>query len=392
MSKLKERLNRFRRWPHFWLAVIIIVSALLHLGLMWFPNELVLDEQYYIEGARNYLEGGALEQPEHPSLGKAIITAGVWLFGDNQFGWRFMSIVFGLAAIPFFYLICRELKLSTLVTNVVTTLFAFENSVFLMASVAMLDIFSITLMLGGFWAYLARRYPQAVAFLALAMLCKMTAMFGIVAIGLHWLFFRRDRMLTLAASGLAAYAGLMLLIPGIEFILTGNWQSPLTRVGEIISIPTTITFETSSHPSAVHPWQWVLGYQVMPFWWTPQYLSAVNPTIWLLTLPAFFYTAWMGIRKKHEAAFFAAAWIFATLIVWIILGFITNRITYIFYFAPVAGGVALAIGVFMDKAINWGRERDRIRLVSRMITLFLVIHLLFFLALSPFTGLWPVSA
>ena len=166
MSKMKDRLRRFRRWPHFWLAVIIIVSALGHFGLMWFPDELVLDEQYYVEGARAYLEGGELQQPEHPPLGKAFITAGIWLFGDNQFGWRLMPIVFGLLAVFFFYLICRELKFSETVTNILTALFAFENSVFLMASVAMLDIFSIALMLGGFWAYLARKYPLAVAFLA----------------------------------------------------------------------------------------------------------------------------------------------------------------------------------------------------------------------------------
>ncbi|MDV2989634.1 MAG: glycosyltransferase family 39 protein [Dehalogenimonas sp.] len=389
---MKEKLRSFRRWPHFWLAVIITVSALLHLGLMWFPNELVLDEQYYIEGARSYLEGGALQQPEHPSLGKAFITAGVWLFGDNQFGWRFMPVLFGLAAILFFYLICRELKLSPTVTNIVTALFAFENSAFLMASVAMLDIFSIALMLGGFWAYLGRRYPLAAAILVLALLCKLTAALGIVAVGLHWLFFRRDRLLTVAASGLVAYLGIMALIPLTEVVLTGTWNNPFTRIGEIIYIPTTITFENSSHPSAIHPWQWVLTYQVMPFWWTPQYISAINPTIWLATLPTFFFTAWLGLSKKQEAAYFAAAWIFTTLIVWIILGFITDRITYIFYFAPVAGGVALAIGVFMDKAVNWGQERGRGRLVTRLIAVFVIIHLLFFLALSPFTGLWPVSA
>lgn len=392
MKFIKDRLHRFRRWPHFWLGVIVIVSAVLHLGLMWFPDELVLDEQYYIESARNYLDGGPLQQPEHPSLGKALITGGVWLFGDNQFGWRFLPAVFGVTAIIFFYLICGRIGLSPPATAIATALFAFENSVFLMSSVAMLDIFSISLMLGGFWAYLGRRYPLAAAILVLALLCKLTAAFGIIAVGLHWLFFRRDRLLTVAASGLAAYLGIMALIPLTEVILTGTWNNPLSRIGEIIFIPTTITFENSSHPSAVHPWQWVLTYQVMPFWWTPQYLSAINPTTWLLTLPAFAWTAWLGLKKRQNTAFFIAAWLFATLIIWIILGFITNRITYIFYFAPVAGGVILAIGYFIDRALEWGRERGRSRMVRRLIGIFVVVHLLFFLALSPFTGLWPVSA
>ena len=159
----------------------------------------------------------------------------------------------------------------------------------------------------------------------------------------------------------------------------------------LLNTPTTITFENSTHPSAVRPWQWILGYQVMPFWWSPQYISAVNPTVWALTIPAFCYTAWLGIRRKQETAFFAAAWILATLGVWLIAGFIFDRITYIFYFAPVVGGVIIALGVFLEKAIEWGRSRDRLKMVYRLITVFVVLHLLFFLALSPFTGLWPVT-
>ncbi len=391
MRSLKQNFFRFQRWQHAWVAIIIIASALLHLGLMWFPNDLVLDEQYYIEASRDYLQQGALHQPEHPPLAKLFITAGMQIFGDNQFGWRIMPIIFGLLGIFFFYRICRHFQFSNTVTNVTTALFAFENSAFLMASVAMLDIFSITLMLGGFWAYLSRKYPLSIAFLTLAALCKLTAIFGVSAIGLHWLLFRRDQVLTLALSALIAYASGILLISGLEWVLIGEWQNPLTRAGTLISIPTTITFANSSHPSAVHPWQWVLGYQVMPFWWNPQYISAVNPTTWALTLPIFGYTTWLGLRKKHEAAFFAAAWIFATLIVWIVIGFITDRITYIFYFAPIVGGVVLGLAVLMEKAIEWGRERGRLKKVYWGIGVFLALHLLFFLALSPFTGLWPVT-
>ncbi|MEN8615341.1 glycosyltransferase family 39 protein [Dehalogenimonas sp. THU2] len=457
MSKFKEKFARFRRWPHAWLAIILVVSFISHLGLLWFPNEMVLDEAYYVEAGREYLQQGELQQAEHPPLAKLFITAGMQIFGDNPFGWRIMPAVFGLITIFFFYLICRELKFSNLVTNVATAMVAFENSIYLMASVAMLDIFTVALMLGGFWAYLARKYPAAVALLALAALCKLTAIFGVTAIGLHWLFFRRDRALTLAASGLAAYVGVLLLIPGLEFILTGEWSNPLERAATLVSVPTTITFENSTHPSAVHPWQWVLGYQVMPFWWSPQYISAVNPTVWALTIPVFIWTAWLGIRRKHETAFFAAAWIFATLIVWIVIGYITDRITYIFYFVPIVGGIVVGIAVFMEKALEWARRpsaqflatqiqasadaidiedltletqaevieaeilpdtelieepppveiqaltdedipedirlqtKKRLKLVYWGIGIFLAAHLLFFLALSPFTGLWPVS-
>ena len=414
MTKIKTLLKRFIAWKHAWVAVILVATLILHLGLLWHPKDLVLDEIYYIEkGARVYLVQGDLQQPEHPPLSKFILTTGLQLFGDNPFGWRIMPAVFGVGAIFFFYLILRRFPLSNTITNVAVTMFAFENSTFLMASVAMLDIFNVTFMLAGFWAYLARKYPLAILFLVLATLCKLTGLFGIVAIGLHWIVFRRDQVLTLAVAGLIAYVGAILLVPGFEYFLTGEWSNPLDRANHLFTVPGTITFANSTHPSAIHPWQWVLGYHVMPFWWMPQYVSAVTPTVWALTLPTFAWTSWLGWRRGNQAAFFAAAWIFATLILWIIIGAITDRITYIFYFVPIVGGVILAIALFMDLALKWAqkprqlvlpvdrpkfkirlkawaRRSNWLRIVRVCIVLFVIAHLGLFFAFSPFNAWWPL--
>ena len=413
VTKIKTQLKRFIAWKHAWVAVILAATLILHLGLLWFPKDLVLDEAYYVVGARDYLVQGELHQPEHPPLSKFFIAAGMQVFGDNPFGWRIMSGVFGVGAIFFFYLILRHFKLSNAATNIAATLFAFENSTFLMASVGMLDIFNVTFMLAGFWAYLARKYPLAVAFLLLATLSKLTGLFGIIAIGLHWLVFRRDQALKLAVYALVAYVAAILLVPGIEYILTGELGNPLERANHLIAVPGTITFANSTHPSALHPWQWVLGYHIMPFFWSPQYLSAVTPTVWALTLPAFVWTSWLGWRRRNETAVFAAAWIFATLILWIIIGAITDRITYIFYFVPIVGGVILAIALFMDLALKWAqkprqlvlpvdrpkfkirlkawaRRRNWLRIVRVCIVLFVIAHLGLFFAFSPFNAWWPL--
>ncbi|KTB47863.1 phospholipid carrier-dependent glycosyltransferase [Dehalogenimonas alkenigignens] len=445
MTKFFNIIKRFTAWKYAWLAAVLIGSMILHLGLLWHPDELVLDEQYYVVAARDYLVQGDLHQPEHPPLAKLVITAGMQVFGDNPFGWRFFPAVFGTGAIFFFYLILRQFPLSNAAVNIAVGLFAFENATFLMASVAMLDIFNVTFMLAGFWAYLARKYPLAVLFLLLSALCKLTGLFPVIAIASHWLVFRRDKVLVLAISGLAAYAGAILAVPGLEYLLTDDWSNPFSRINHLFTVPGTITFENSSHPSALHPWQWVLGYYIMPFWWSPQYLSAVTPTVWAMTLPGFVWTSWLAWRRRDETAFFAAAWIFATLIVWIILGAITDRITYIFYFVPIVGGVLLAFALFFDKAWAWTTEAApgvqksipagadtanlepitvscdendittnsesetegahpvltskpkwwttvrRRRLFFIGMGILITVHLAFFLALSPFTNWWPTN-
>ncbi|PPD57524.1 phospholipid carrier-dependent glycosyltransferase [Dehalogenimonas etheniformans] len=414
MTKIKTALKRFAGWKHAWLLTILIASMILHLGLMWFPKDLVLDEQYYVVSARDYLVQGVLHQPEHPPLGKIIITAGMQIFGDNQFGWRFMPALFGVGSIFFFYLILRRLNLSNLATNLATTMFAFENSIFTMASVAMLDIFNVFFMIAGLWAYLARKYPLAVLFLVMSTLVKLTGLLGIAIIGIHWLFFRRDKALQLALSGLVAYVVAILAVPVMEFALTGEWSNPVNRAAQLFTIPATITFANSSHPSALHPWQWVLGYHVMPFWWTPQYMSAVTPTVWAATIPVFTWTSWQAWRRRNEAALFAAAWIFATLILWIIIGGITNRITYIFYFVPIVGGIILGLALFIDKALGWAkrprqlllsmdnkprfkdrfiawsRRRNWKKIIGVGIVLFMAAHVILFWVFSPFNWLWPI--
>jgi dolichyl-phosphate-mannose-protein mannosyltransferase len=413
MIKIKTAFRRFTGWKHAWLLTILIASMILHLGLLWFPRDLILDEQYYVVSARDYLVQGVLHQPEHPPLGKIIITAGMQIFGDNQFGWRFMPAAFGVGSIFFFYLILRRFNLSNVATNLATALFAFENVTFTMASVAMLDIFNVFFMIAGLWAYLARKYPLAVVFLVFSTLVKLTGVLGIVIIGIHWLVFRRDKALQLAVSGLVAYVVAILAVPVMEFALTGEWSNPLTRAAQLFTIPATITFANSSHPSALHPWQWVLGYHVMPFWWNPQYGAAVTPTVWAATIPVFLWTSWLSWWRRNEAAVFTAAWIFATLILWIIIGGITNRITYIFYFVPIVGGIILGLALFIDKAmawakkprqllltmggaprfkdrfIAWSRRRNWRRWVNVGIVLFMAVHLILFWVFSPFNWIWP---
>ena len=53
------------------------------------------DETWYVPTARQWLANGEMLHPEHPPLAKMLIAEGMRLFGDNPFGWRAMSLVFG---------------------------------------------------------------------------------------------------------------------------------------------------------------------------------------------------------------------------------------------------------------------------------------------------------
>ena len=127
---VKHYSNRIVHWEYFGLLLIIAVTLALHFAIINRPPTIVWDETYYVEDARNIINGAGDLRPEHPPLAKLFIVAGIHLFGDNSFGWRFFSIIFGTAGIAVFYLICRRLKLSRTASSIATFLFGLPTASF----------------------------------------------------------------------------------------------------------------------------------------------------------------------------------------------------------------------------------------------------------------------
>jgi dolichyl-phosphate-mannose-protein mannosyltransferase len=90
------------RRPQSWLAVVlflgVIGGAFIRFFWLSYPNVHVFDEVYFPVFAKDYLDRVSFFDV-HPPLGKFIIAAGIWLFGDNGIGWRVMPMIFGLATI-----------------------------------------------------------------------------------------------------------------------------------------------------------------------------------------------------------------------------------------------------------------------------------------------------
>ncbi|MGA7197773.1 phospholipid carrier-dependent glycosyltransferase [Roseiarcus sp.] len=98
------------RWVKDWIApkprtvavAIVVVFALSLAAFLWdvdTPNVMMFDETWYVPTAQKWLAAGKMMHEEHPPLGKLMIALGMWLFGDNPFGWRVMSAV--SARLPF---------------------------------------------------------------------------------------------------------------------------------------------------------------------------------------------------------------------------------------------------------------------------------------------------
>lgn len=141
-------------------AVLLgVLAEALFLFRLGMPHKFVFDEIYYVPAAKILW---SLDHPfniEHPLVAKELIGAGIRLFGDTSFGWRFFSTIAASAVVMGVFAI-TWLTLRRLRPAVFAAILAIVNiTVFVQARIAMLD---------GFMA----------AFLVLAIAAMLWAMRG----------------------------------------------------------------------------------------------------------------------------------------------------------------------------------------------------------------------
>ena len=71
------------------------------------------DEIYHARTAYEFLHGLPTYENTHPPLGKILISVGIAIFGMNPFGWRIMGTLFGIAMLPFLYLLWKKMTGNT---------------------------------------------------------------------------------------------------------------------------------------------------------------------------------------------------------------------------------------------------------------------------------------
>ncbi|NIJ19635.1 dolichyl-phosphate-mannose--protein O-mannosyl transferase [Sphingomonas naasensis] len=144
-----DRLKALRTRP--WLVALLLGLAAQTLFTVHLdrPSRIMFDEVHYVPAAQALLDREGPRNIEHPLVGKELIGAGIVLFGDNPFGWRAFTTLAGtatvLGAFAFLWLLLGSMR-AALVAAILTTL---NQSVYVQARTAMLDIF-----LGAFllWA------------------------------------------------------------------------------------------------------------------------------------------------------------------------------------------------------------------------------------------------
>ena len=333
--------------PRLILGLILLLTALIRFWNLGTPDELVFDEVYYVDGAKDYLTNGvettkgAAEFVVHPPVGKWLIALGIQILGDSPAGWRLSAAIFGTFSILLIYFVALRLFSSQFLALVSAGLMSIDGLHLVMSRTALLDIFLMFFLLAAFLALLHERHIVAALLLGLALGTKWSAIYFIAAILIYLLVIKRRRVLLylpiIPITYFFTWSGWLISDKGWSRDYSSNPLISLFQYHrEILNFHTGLTTEHSYEAS---PWNWlVLGRPTSFFYESPkscgaescsqEILAMGTPIIWWFGLIALFITLGYFITRRERGAGLILLALLSNYLPWLLF---PERTTFYFY-------------------------------------------------------------
>jgi dolichyl-phosphate-mannose-protein mannosyltransferase len=354
-------------------ALFALAALALFLFRITDPAKLNFDETHYVTATRLLMGLTELANAEHPPLAKWFIGLGMAMFGDNPFGWRIMSALFG-ATLVFAGVMAARWLLATRTAAVMTgALLLLSPMLFVQSRIAMLDIFMASFLMLAFWmlaaasagGYRSRRHVAlGGVFLGCAMACKWTA-FPLIAMAiLFYLVARRgdwknrnssDPGITLLEGfGWLALGSLLAYLA--TFLPLMFLQHGAVPLGQII--PRQFEMLTlQSSPMASHTyqsvwWQWVLS--IRPIWYFYEPVEGIQRGVLFIGNPAI---SWGGLLAlalclyagiwRGQRAMLAIVLLWTASVAFFIV--IPKPVMFYYHYFPASLLLSFAIAAVLDR-------------------------------------------
>jgi len=398
-------------------AIALVLLTALILRVLWLnlpARTLIFDEAYYVNAARVILglpagthyaasPVGLDPNTEHPPLGKLAMAASMAVFGDNGLGWRLPSVIAAMVALLAVYRIVRATDKSVWLAVLVVTLVSLDNLTMVHGRIGTLDMLVLAPMLVGSWLALERRWLLAGLAMGIALLVKLTALYGIGAVILYllltdgpaWWRARRVRLRELAGPVVFGVVTMAVALGGLTVLDARytSFASPFDHIARMVDYGANLRapITTGFCPEAdSRPWQWLFnecqiqylrvdvtvraGEEIVAKIPRVDFRGALNPLLAAAIPLAGLFAAWYAWRTRNQLALWAVAWATANYLPYLALAAFTPRIMYLYYALPLVPAIAIAIALLLlrgglPRPVRWG---------------FLAAYVLGFVAYFPF--------
>ena len=381
------------------------ISAILTFALsfrLWrldSPKGYIFDEIYYAKNAFSLIssgveldqEGGA-EFVVHPPLGKWLIGIGIKLFGNNEFGWRSSSALFGSASVLLIYLIAKRLFKSEFLALSAALLMALDGLSLVMSRVALLDIFLMFFILLTFYFLLKENYWLSGLAIGLGVSTKWSAAFLIPVMLLLTL-----KLKELNLSQILKRAGQFIFLPMAIyltswigwFVSDKGWSrnsgsNPISSLWnyhfEILNFHTNLV---EKHSYSANPWSWLVLGRPTSFYYqsgdscgadecAQEILAMGTPLLWWSAVIAVALTLGFYLKTVNKSAEIVLAGFAGTYLPWFIF---QDRTMFYFYSITTLPFLILALIYCFDLLLK-NRNYQR---VIQIFILTIAINFIYFL-------------
>jgi dolichyl-phosphate-mannose-protein mannosyltransferase len=369
-------------------GLLFAAALALYIPSLEIPPQYIYDEVYHAYTAGEYVRGNAdayvwythAPRPgvaymwNHPTLGVSLIAGGIFLYGNDPFGWRIASAIFGAAGIALAWFLALRLTRRRSVAILAAGLLLLDGLYFVQSRTGMLDIFLTVFLMAAmlsFHAYLTAppdRRGRLVAltgmFLGLSLATKWSAAYPAALIGcvVLWrslapgpvetpgsLAWRRRAAGDLAwvVVGLGVVPAGVYLAAHIPFFAAGHTFAEFVELQRQIYYYHTHLHETHKYQSRW--WEWPLT--LRPVWYYVAYLgdrvanvyANGNPILNVAFVPAAAIATAVWWKRSGPAAWTLAIGFFGQWLPWALVA----RISFAYHFLPATpfGCIAVATGV-----------------------------------------------
>jgi dolichyl-phosphate-mannose--protein O-mannosyl transferase len=382
------------------------ISAILTFALsfrLWrldTPKGYIFDEIYYAKNAYSLISSGVELDQEggsefvvHPPLGKWLIGIGIKLFGNNEFGWRSSSALFGSASVLLIYLIAKRLFKSEFLALSAALLMAVDGLSLVMSRVALLDIFLMFFILLTFYFLLKENYWLTGIAIGLGVSTKWSAAFLIPVLLLLSL-----KIKELNLSQILKRGGQFILLPmAIYFTSWIGWfvsdkgwsrnsgSNPISSLWkyhlEILNFHANLV---EKHSYSANPWSWLVLGRPTSFYYqsgtscgagecAQEILAMGTPLLWWSAIIAVAITLGFYINTSNRSAEIVLAGFAGTYLPWFIF---QDRTMFYFYSISTLPFLILALVYCFDLLLKYGNYQ-------RVIMLFIFVVAINFIYFLP---------
>jgi dolichyl-phosphate-mannose-protein mannosyltransferase len=362
-----------RAWP---IAAILTFALSIRLWRLSLPTGYIFDEVYYAKNANSLLSSaveldaqGQAEFVVHPPFGKWLIAIGIRFFGNEEFGWRFTSAIFGTLSILLFYLIVKKLFNSEFLSITAALLMAFDGLNLVMSRVALLDIFLMFFILLSIYFLITNNLWLSGSAIGLAISIKWSAAFLIPLVILFVVVYNK-----VTFRNLYKVVSQFTLLPiSIYFASWSGWifsSQGWARQSESNVFASLWNYHLQildfhqglddKHAYQANPWSWlVLGRPTSFYYESPsdcgaekcaqEILAIGTPLLWWISIFAVAITFGFLVTKLERVAAIILLGFAGTYLPWF---FIQSRTTFYFYSISILPFLILALIYCFNQLLN----------------------------------------